>query len=534
MSAETTDPASGGDSRVKDDTSSGSDSQEFSSALVEIEPGVALLLATENIPGLEVEPFTLLDRAHRKMLDKSVADLLAGAAGAGNLIAQGVNGVAQAQGLVRFAPETWKALEQGRVIAKDGYNLGAILGKNGKFAAQIRWVPAGGAQAASVAASLGPALALIAIQAQLGRIESLARQNIALTASVRASLKNDQWAGVEGRHMALLAELNNARAVGAVTNSIWSPIQGLGHETEKDVRLFRAEVHQHLSDLRAVKSNKERRDFVATHGTQTLQDVQSLVLAMTNRALWLALRSAHQMVAVKDDEREQALLDRLLSDSRAMLVADNDEIKELLQVLQREFITAEWQASASKNPFGRGKAVRELAPAARTLSEIVSALGGRAAPRAPIESPELSVPSIYDLTPLREVLTWDLADDEQVLAMALVHRREDVMGKRQLVVTSQRVLLIDDAKMREGKPTETAFRLDEIRHVRVHEAEGKPVRVDIATPAWDHQITFDTPTKAGEERQVALQIGQLLASYMHVPATEVPTRVGLPGLKELA
>lgn len=506
---------------------------EFGAALVEVEPGVVVMFGSEDIPGLELEPFDFLDAGQRSQVTDSVGQVLGALTGVGNLAAQGAQGLAGARGLVRLAPETLNALEQGRTIVKDGYNLGVVLNKNGKFAAQIRWVPAAGASTAAVAASLGPALALMAVQAQLGRLEALAKKNLELTTAVLTSVKNDQWASLQGRHATLLEELAHARALGAVTDSIWTTVNALGSDTEKDVRLFRAEVAQHLQKLRGANSNKARRAFVED-GDRALADVHSLVTAMTNRAIWLALRGTHQMQIADNSDREQALLERLMSDSRETLAAQNEELREFLHVLQREFVTAGWQASASKR-FGKTRAVQELAPLAQSMGDIVASLAHRSAARRTVEFPALHVPSVYDLTPLRQVLTWSLAPDEEVEAMALVSRREDLLGKRQLVVTNRRVLLLDDARLREGEPARTAFTLENVRFVRVHDVEGKAVRLDVVTPEWDHQLTFDGTAKLGEPRSTALLIGTLLRCAMHIPEAEIPKRPGsLAGTSEAA
>lgn len=86
---------------------------------------------------------------------------------------------------MRLAPQTLAQLKTAAPIVKDGWNLGT-LASEGKFVAQVRWLPAGGATAASVVASVGPALALMAIQVQLNQITELAKHNVELTSEVLA------------------------------------------------------------------------------------------------------------------------------------------------------------------------------------------------------------------------------------------------------------------------------------------------------------------------------------------------------------
>ena len=148
-------------------------------SLVEIEPGVAVVMGDQPLESLglpaefdcEVNPFQLMPPGDIQNL----ADKISLATGGLNLVAQGAQGVVSARGLVRLAPETMKAMKSGlQPLTSGGKNLGALVGKNGKIAHQIRWVPATGAAATSIIAALGPAAAALALQAQLASISKKA------------------------------------------------------------------------------------------------------------------------------------------------------------------------------------------------------------------------------------------------------------------------------------------------------------------------------------------------------------------------
>jgi hypothetical protein len=72
--------------------------------LVEIESGLGVLFGNHVPEGLELVPFTLIDTATRS----AMSEVVAASFGAGNVVAQGVNGAMQAQGLVRLAPKQWR------------------------------------------------------------------------------------------------------------------------------------------------------------------------------------------------------------------------------------------------------------------------------------------------------------------------------------------------------------------------------------------------------------------------------------------
>ena len=122
---------------------------------------------------------------------------------------------------------------------------------DGKFARQVRWLPAGSAGAVGVLAALGPAATLVAIQWQLAQISRLVERNIALTSTVLQLVRGEQWAEVRGQHDAVLAELRHARAVGAVTPQIWAHAQAQASESvlRKDMVMFFEHVQRHARDL---------------------------------------------------------------------------------------------------------------------------------------------------------------------------------------------------------------------------------------------------------------------------------------------
>ena len=90
-------------------------------ALLEVEPGVAVLFGEAAPEGWDVEPFGLGDRS-----DREIVDALSNAVGTANAVAQGLGGFVSAQGLVRLAPETIRNLRTMQTVVKDGYYLGTL------------------------------------------------------------------------------------------------------------------------------------------------------------------------------------------------------------------------------------------------------------------------------------------------------------------------------------------------------------------------------------------------------------------------
>lgn len=126
------------------------DVTEPGSALIEIEPGLALVYGDAELPGVEMVPFQFLDSTTRRNLSVMAARGVGGA----NVAAQGVQAAQEFGGIIRLAPETLKALKAADPIMKEGWNLGTLM-TDGKFSHQVRWLPAEAANSAEALAG-GP------------------------------------------------------------------------------------------------------------------------------------------------------------------------------------------------------------------------------------------------------------------------------------------------------------------------------------------------------------------------------------------
>lgn len=138
---------------------------EPTSTIVEIAPEITAVFG--DIPeGLEPIDFGLLPEFDRAQLTAALSAI-------GNTAAI-TGGTAQAmtaaQGLYRVTAETQKLLSAGATMAlKDGAQLGAVM-RNGKIIAQARFVPIGAGAAAGALATIGPALAMVALQMALSDV----------------------------------------------------------------------------------------------------------------------------------------------------------------------------------------------------------------------------------------------------------------------------------------------------------------------------------------------------------------------------
>lgn len=106
----------------------------------------------------------------------------------------------------------------------------------------------------------------MAIQQQLGEIASLIERNIALSGSILETLRAEQWARIIGVQRTITNELDNARHIGEVTDSVWENVRGIEHEVDSLVALFKKNVQRIQTKIAAAGTLKERRDLLHDHG----------------------------------------------------------------------------------------------------------------------------------------------------------------------------------------------------------------------------------------------------------------------------
>lgn len=130
--------------------------------LVEVTPGIAVVFG-EVPEGLELFDLDLLPSFDRAQLNTALGTIGNIGTVAGNV----AEAISSAQGLYRVNDATLSLLQSGgKLAAKDGAKLGTIF-KNGELVAQARFIPASMTAATAIAA-IGPAVAMLALQMQLG------------------------------------------------------------------------------------------------------------------------------------------------------------------------------------------------------------------------------------------------------------------------------------------------------------------------------------------------------------------------------
>lgn len=501
------------------------ESPDPSTALVQIADDLAVFFGDAVPEGLELIPFTLVDEATRASLSTTIAD----AAGFGNAVAQGVNGLMQAHGLVRLAPQTLEQLKTAAPLVKDGWNLGT-LATEGRFVAQVRWLPAGGATAASVAASMGPALTLMAIQFQLNQIAELAQHNLELTSKVLQVVRQEQWSEATGYYNTLVRELAHAREVGLVTDSIYKEIRGYQGPLSTQWDLFERAVQAHVTALRARHGHKQRQQYLLDNGQAILADVQALLLAQTSWFTYQALRAGHLLDSAASNPRDEALLKKLVTDARELHSKTLDETDWLLEQLAREFAVMSELPGKRKLKLGSSEsAAKDVAQMVRQLQKALAKIRDATVHTDPktFEPPTISVFEEGVPEELKRILPLRLERGEHVLALAEASCDRwdwDFRDAGWVAVTDQRVLITKQDSLRRIGAIDIALDLQDLRYVRrPHNTRDKSPTLDVITKEASLTLKFGSWAKGAEHRADTERFGELLASFMRLPSSEIPT-----------
>jgi hypothetical protein len=500
------------------------------SALVEVLPGTALVFG-KTPEGLDLLPFRLISPADQVAIAAAVSK----ATSIFNVGAQLAAGLAQTQGLVRLAPQTLAAMEAGATpIQSGGYNIGVLAGQSGRFAAQVLWLPAESAQAVEVAASIGPALALLAIQAQLNEIAGLVRENIALTETVLKTVRHEQWAELSGLEQAVTKALAEATAVGEVSPLLWENIAGYEAPIQKQRDLFRRNVEAHLAELTKQPGYHERRQYVERNGEAVLLDLHSMLLAHKSWFEYQALRAGRARISADDDPRDAKLLDAIVEGMRDEHERALDQLTTLLDTINRELSILAELPGKRMIPFTKERrSAEDLREMAQEMVRVVEKLANSVSqpPR------ELGPPGTVFLDKIDRldldlrILRWHLERDERLEAIASARElgvgsvlgaipaaRELGSNGVLIALTDKRVLVADLSEFRKQGLLRRTVPNADIRYVRFREDDGEgQAEVDLITK--DDNLSWRFADGSSSEASVR-SFGALLADRMDIPQVE--------------
>ncbi|WP_207312402.1 hypothetical protein [Lentzea alba] len=377
------------DSPVADDLTSDSDidSATTSTVLVEVLPGVAVV-AGEVPPELKPEliDFGIVPTADRKQISTILASVGNAATAAGNL----GNAFAGVRGLYRIGDAAQALLKSGATLAvKDGGNLGTVIGPGGVLH-QARFYPVSAVSKAPIAASVGPALAMVALQMMLNEVSGLVRTNLAATNQVLTTLRKEQWAELMGLVGAIDRAVDQAREIESVPTSLWDDVAGSGALLQKQLELYQRNVRDHVKQISRPDA-RGYREYLQTNAESITFDVHALLSSLNAWTGYHALRAARARAAGREDAAEAHYAEVIARDTRAEFDSTLAETTSLADALVRQLrITVELREPDAWLLSGKRKDVKAARATSTRLLEAIEPLADALHPPVPpLEAPDV-------------------------------------------------------------------------------------------------------------------------------------------------
>ena len=519
------------------------DKEGYPAELVEVFPNVVAVfgaLPTELEGVLEPLNTGLLSVFDHDHINRALAAVGNTATVGGNL-AHAASGM---QGLYKIADESQALLNAGGKFAvKDGKTLGTIVLPKGspKSLAQARFTPATGLTAATAAAAVGPALAMVALQAQLNQVSSLVEKNIELTSQVIESSRRTERATLMSLVDTIDQALEDARAAGSVPRSLWETVASKKANLDAERKKYRANVTAHINKITTTTVH-QRREYLQANAQSVVFDAFALLATMKAWTGYQAIAAAVAREAGADKPAEAKHFESIVANTRRDFEADMSEATRLVGSLTRELrIIVELPGPTTLKLSSKRKDAEAASKISRSVLEAITPLSDALlSPRGPLETPEVvCAPAATGLDPYLRILRWLLEPDERLRCLGFgkdVHsqsRVTAVVGAAKdkivstldkdpaqllVVVTDRRILTTDTHKFLRKAVFRHALNLDEVRYVRSTRisSEAKASRVEVITRADNHDWHFAPDVDTHDVDALAA----VLAESMTLPEQE--------------
>lgn len=514
------------------------DSDPASSVLVEVRPGVAVALGDvpeEILTEFKLEPVDvgLLSADDRTRIAEALASIGSGATVGGSL----ANVFAGVEGVYRLSDATRAYLSAGGVLAvKDGANLGGVFA-NGRIVHQARLIPMTAMSAAEVAVSIGPALAMVALQMMLSQVGSLVRTNIALTNDVLTSMRHDQWAELTALVDTVDRTVSRARELGTVTTTEWEKVAAKDDVLRGQRETYRLKVGEHVRQLGRLDV-PGRRQYLESNAPAIIFDAYALLSSLKAWTGYQTLHAARARGAGREEADEARLVEIIERETGEEISSALTETTGLVDSLARELrIISELPGRTTVPLLGKRKdAKRARLTSAQLLAAIQPLADALRPPAPPLEAPGvLCAPKALDPARYLRILRWFLEDGETLRAFGVdaparigglldgakekVAPGMDKAAVRNLVaVTDRRIITArTNAFLGQGEIGQD-IPVDRVRYVRApatRDGSGRPV-IDLITSEDNIRWIFDSDV---DDAQVAA-LAAVMAEAMNIPDEE--------------
>ena len=516
-----------------------------STILMEVADDVVVLFG-EVPEGVELVDLDMIPEYDRTQLSRALGSIGNAGTIAGNI----AEAVTRAQGLFRLNEATFSLLRSGgELAAKDGAKLGAIL-KNGQVIAQARFIPVS-VTATTAIAAIGPAVAMIALQMQLGEISSLVRTSIALTTQTLKAIRNEQWSDLESLADSINDASQKVREIGAITDTLWESIAPMGQSIRKQMGLYRKNVTGHIQEIRK-SGGHARRQYLESNAEAIGFDTYALLTSLKTHATYQALMATRARKRSETDKNEARLFEEITRDTPPKIEESLEEIGQLNESLLRELrIIAELPGRAT---MPLTKKHRDAKAAKLTCAQLLEAIK----PLADALHPAVDTPAVLetvcapdglDLDPYLRVLRWFLEDGEQLHGIAFPYEASAHNFSRNLLskpvdaawqagkvafstfiaVTDRRIITANPRELLHCGELGATYPLDDVEgvHPRTDNTDHVCPVIGVTTKRSDIRWMF--PARAGQTsiEDLATMMDDLASAIAEVASGHAETRAAI-------
>lgn len=496
---------------------------EPTSTIVEIAPEITAVFG--DIPeGLDPIDFGLLPEFDRAQLTTALSAI-------GNTAAI-TGGTAQAmtaaQGLYRVTAETQKLLSAGATMAlKDGAQLGAVM-RNGKIIAQARFIPIDAGAATGALATIGPALAMVALQMALSDVTTAVKTNTALLNQTLTTIRNEQWAELTGHIETMERATTHAKEIGSVPETLWQRIAPYEATLRKHMELYRKNVQDHIKQLDTL-DGKEERQYLITNAEAILFDTQALLFSLRAHTQFQVLHAYRARVNETNDPNEAKLFDIIINDTRAEVKVCRNTATTLISALTRQLRLIAGLPGRRTLPLLPQRRSKQSQLTSAQLLEAIEPLADALNPiRSKLDSATIITtiaPEGYGTGTYVRILRWLLNDDEHLLAIAFPHQMDSnnplnmvstafdlkmdaswnllrlekkigtvskAVSASFIAVTDARIIIANPHDFRNHGTTKGEVPRSEVRHIRFTPADNDNscAKIDVTTEKIDLHWIF--------------------------------------------
>ena len=505
-----------------------------------------VVLFGEVPEGVELLDLGLIPEHDRTQLSRALGSIGNAGTIAGNI----AEAATSAQGLFRLNKATFSLLRSGgELAAKDGAKLGAIL-KNGQVIAQARFIPVS-VTAATAIAAMGPAVAMIALQMQLGEISSLIRTSIALTTQTLKAIRNEQWSELESLADSIDDASQKVREIGAITDTLWESIAPMGQSIRKQMELYRRNTTGHIQEIRK-SGGHARRQYLESNAEAIVFDTYALLTSLKTHATYQALMATQARKRSETDDNEAKFFEEITRDTPPEIKKSLEKIGQLTESLVRELrIIAELPGRATMPLTKKGRDAKATKLTCAQLLEAIEPLADVLHPTVdtPAVPETVCTPDDLDPDPYLRVLRWFLEDGEQLHGIAFPYEASANNFSRKLLsklvdaawqagkaafstfvaVTDRRIITANPRKLLRHGELGATYQLDDVEDVHPRTTNTDHVCPTIGVTTKQSDIRWMFPARADQTSidDLATMIDDLAAAVAESASGHAETRTAI-------